>query len=97
LLASCGDCCVSQGVHKAKEVEELAASKPSKRQLKELDPKMQFMYKHRGVRTKWEAPSDFPSRMVMQAYRKPSVNSSTEDFHWSMPNVAALESLCAVR
>ena len=80
----------------AQEVEALAASKPSKRHLKTLSAKMQFMYKHRGVRTKWQAPSDFPSRMVMQAYRKPSVSSSKDDFHWSLPNVPALESLCAV-
>jgi len=85
-----------QGVHRAEELEQLAASKPTKKQLKALEPKMQFMFKHRGVRTKWQAPSDFPSRMVMQAYRKPSVNSSAADFHWSLPNVQALESLCAV-
>ena len=57
---------------------------------------MRFMYTHRSARTKWSAPSEFPSRMVMQAYLRPTVSSSTEPFTWTLPQVDPIKALCAV-
>ncbi|CAE7792282.1 UVH3, partial [Symbiodinium sp. KB8] len=84
-----------QGLYKARELEELASLKPTKKQVAELDPAMRFMYTHRSARTKWSAPSEFPSRMVMQAYLRPTVSSSTEPFTWTLPQVDPIKALCA--
>eukprot|EP00939_MAST-03C_sp_MAST-3C-sp1_P003218 g3218.t1 len=43
---------------------------------------------------KWVVPDGFPSKAVVDAFFKPSVDSSTEPFSWSIPNANALISWC---
>eukprot|EP00930_Biecheleria_cincta_P042267 TRINITY_DN29077_c0_g1_i1.p1 TRINITY_DN29077_c0_g1~~TRINITY_DN29077_c0_g1_i1.p1 ORF type:complete len:1290 (-),score=288.18 TRINITY_DN29077_c0_g1_i1:104-3973(-) len=42
-----------------------------------------FKRSHTNFRTHWSFPEDFPSANVMEAFRKPQVDYSTEPFGWA--------------
>jgi DNA excision repair protein ERCC-5 len=41
-----------------------------------------FHEQHKSARTRWVAPSNFPSKEVMKAYLEPVVDQSKEEFTW---------------
>jgi DNA excision repair protein ERCC-5 len=54
-----------------------------------------FHKKHKYARTRWVAPSDFPSRGIINAYLNPVVDKSEAEFSWSIPNLQGLQHFCA--
>jgi DNA excision repair protein ERCC-5 len=54
-----------------------------------------FHEKHRLARTRWVAPSDFPSQRVLEAYLKPVVDKSNARFSWGIPDLDGLRSFCS--
>jgi hypothetical protein len=54
-----------------------------------------FHKKHKSARTRWVAPSDFPSRGIMNAYLNPVVDKSETKFSWATPNLQGLQHFCA--
>lgn len=40
----------------------------------------EFKLKHKNYKKQWELPDDFPSQVVIDAYRKPIVDNSLEPF-----------------
>ncbi|KAL7460853.1 hypothetical protein ACHAXS_001290, partial [Conticribra weissflogii] len=56
---------------------------------------MIFHKKHKSARTRWIAPSDFPSQGIVNAYLKPAVDRSTKKFSWGKPDLDRLEQFCA--
>jgi DNA excision repair protein ERCC-5 len=53
-----------------------------------------FKYKHRNMRRKLEVSVNFPAEQVMRAYWQPSVDSSTQQFEWCLPDISALRLFC---
>mmetsp|Transcript_10552 Transcript_10552/g.21749 ORF Transcript_10552/g.21749 Transcript_10552/m.21749 type:complete len:1282 (-) Transcript_10552:243-4088(-) len=54
-----------------------------------------FHKKHKSARTRWIAPSDFPSQGIVNAYLKPAVDRSNAKFSWGKPDLVRLEQFCA--
>jgi DNA excision repair protein ERCC-5 len=54
-----------------------------------------FHKKHQSARTRWIAPSDFPSNAIIDGYMKPAVDSSTVNFTWGKPDIEGLRQFCA--
>lgn len=54
-----------------------------------------FHKKHKSARTRWIAPSDFPSEAIITAYSKPVVDKSDGKFTWAKPNIEGLQKFCA--
>lgn len=57
--------------------------------------RMQFHTKHKSARTRWIAPADFPSQVIINAYTKPVVDKSDGRFSWAKPNIQGLQQFCA--
>lgn len=57
--------------------------------------RMLFHKKHKSARTRWIAPSDFPSQAIINAYSKPVVDKSDGKFSWSKPQIDGLQKFCA--
>ena len=55
----------------------------------------EFCRKHKTARERWVAPKDFPSANVLQAYSKPVVDSSDENFSWDVPHIENIRSFCS--
>ena len=53
-----------------------------------------FFKQHRSVKKGWELPSGFPSEAVVQAYARPSVDSSKEKPTWGKPDLDMLRVFC---
>ena len=53
-----------------------------------------FFKQHRSVKKGWELPSGFPSEAVVQAYARPSVDSSKEKPSWGKPDLDMLRVFC---
>jgi len=60
-----------------------------------LSKQQLFHKKHKSARTRWLAPSDFPSQAIMSAYLRPAVDKSNAKFSWSKPNLPGLQQHCA--
>lgn len=60
--------------------------KPSKAELESSDPKTRFKLVHQSMKRSLILPDSFPSMRVLEAYRKPRVNSSEQKFTWQTPN-----------
>ncbi|KAI5072426.1 hypothetical protein GOP47_0012532 [Adiantum capillus-veneris] len=56
-----------------------------------------FMNRHRAVSKNWNVPESFPNPMVINAYRSPQVDKSSEAFMWGRPDLEALRRLCLER
>ena len=54
----------------------------------------EFAEKHQGVKKNWEVDLDFPPDAVIQAFQKPTVDSSDEPFEWGRPNVPEMQAFC---
>ena len=54
-----------------------------------------FHKKHKSARTRWVAPSDFPSEGIINAYLKPAVDKSDTRFSWAKPDLTGLQYYCA--
>jgi 5'-3' exonuclease len=48
----------------------------------------------RGRRKAWSLSESFPSQLVVDAYMRPSVDTSRARFEWGRPNAAELRHLC---
>ena len=55
---------------------------------------LEFRRKHKTARSRWVVPKDFPSPNVLQAYSKPVVDSSKENFSWGMPDIDSMRNFC---
>ena len=53
-------------------------------------PMEQFKYKHRKARRRWRLGEGFPSPAVLNAYRHPQVEQSSERFSWRTPDLVGL-------
>jgi len=53
-----------------------------------------FHRKHHTARTRWIAPKHFPDAKVLNAYRNPVVDTSTERFSWGIPDLDGLIAFC---
>ncbi|KAH7300955.1 hypothetical protein KP509_23G005600 [Ceratopteris richardii] len=53
-----------------------------------------FMQKHRAVSKNWNFPESFPNPMVINAYKSPQVDTSSEAFTWGRPDLEVLRRLC---
>ena len=51
--------------------------------------------KHKSARTRWVAPADFPSHVIINAYAKPAVDKSNSKFTWAKPRIDGLQQFCA--
>ena len=60
-----------------------------------MNEKEIFHQKHKKMRSRWEAPRNFPGPDVLHAYTRPVVDGSAEPFTWGFPEVERLELLCA--
>eukprot|EP01138_Halocafeteria_seosinensis_P005070 gb/GECG01005183.1/.p1 GENE.gb/GECG01005183.1/~~gb/GECG01005183.1/.p1 ORF type:complete len:257 (+),score=35.14 gb/GECG01005183.1/:1-771(+) len=85
------------GTYKTVEIENLAKSKPSQKTLDSLDPQTKFMLSHRGARKRWTVQDTFPNKTVLQAYRKPTVNSNPAEFTWFTPDLQQLREFCMTK
>ena len=47
-----------------------------------------YFEKHTNIRRNWEFPEGFPSLEVIEAYKKPEVNESTEKFYHDKTSMA---------
>ena len=82
------------GTYRTVEIEELARSKHSQEKINSLDAEAQFMLSHRGARKRWNVPDSFPNRMVLEAYRRPRVDSNPTEFSWFTPDLEVLRDFC---
>lgn len=53
---------------------------------------LEFQKKHRSARSRWILPHNFPAANVLQAYSRPVVDSSNENFSWEKPDIEKLRS-----
>ena len=53
-----------------------------------------FFKQHRSVKKGWELPPGFPSEVVIQAYARPSVDTSREKPTWGKPDLPMLRVFC---
>ena len=53
-----------------------------------------FKEQHRAVKKGWDLPPAFPSKQVLDAYAKPSVDESRERLEWGRPDLDMLRVFC---
>lgn len=53
-----------------------------------------FCWKHRNMKRNWEMREGFPNSTVVEAYRKPHVDESTEKFKWGKVDFRGLARFC---
>ena len=72
-----------------------AASNPTS-PLSASDPpaRAEFKRRHRGARTNWQVPDNFPSDAVCEAYENPRVDAGTAKFVQVPPAVDELRAFC---
>lgn len=64
--------------------------KLTKKEVSLLSDKDKFKYEHRKARRRWRLNENFPSKAVIDAYMNPMVDSSTNSFSWSTPDLIGL-------
>jgi hypothetical protein len=84
----------TKDVFDPKEMEEIKAGDAAK---DVSDPKEAFKLSHRAVSKNWHLPKKFPSKEVVAAYMKPSVDSNKDKFDFRKPDLDLLREYCRQR